>query len=259
VSVRTRLLNLLLAAVLALAVARLATALRSPGPELPGIPEASAPGVAPSAATGAEPEETAAGTRPEGYEVIVARDLFSAARGVIPPAPPAAGKPAAAPPPQPKLTLSGVVIIDGEKTAFLQEGAQEARPRKVREGESFAGGTVKVIRPDGVTFLFAGKEITVPLRMPKEGGAAAVGAALPQPDSTQRRVPQPVFPTNQTGQVRRPQQAVPGAPRVVPPTIEEEPVLDDEEVIMEGEEGTEEFDEEGLMDTGDLNGEEPEE
>jgi hypothetical protein len=259
VSVRIRLLNLLLAAVLALAVARLATALRSPGPELPPIPEASTPEAPPAAAAGAEPEGTAAGAGPEGYEVIVARDLFSATRGVIPPAPPAAGKPSPAPPPQPKLTLSGVVIIDGEKTAFLQEGAQEARPRKVREGESFAGGTVKVIRPDAVTFLFAGKEITVPLRTPKEGGAAAGAPALPQPDTTQRRVPQPGFPANQPGQVRRPQQTVPGAPRFVPPPVEEEPVLDDEDVIMEGEEGMEEFDEEGLMDSGDLDGEEPEE
>lgn len=254
---RTRLLNLLLAAVLALAVARLSTALRSPGPGLPPIPEVSAPEAPPSAAPAQEPEGTAAGAGPEGYEVIVARDLFSAARGVIPPAPPAAGKPAPAPPPQPKLTLSGVVIIDGEKTAFLQEGTQEARPRKVREGESFAGGTVKVIRPDAVTFLFGGKEITVPLRTPKEGGATAVAPPLPQPDAAQRRVSQPGFPTDQSGQVRRPQQGVPGAPRFVPPPVEEEPVLDEEEILMEGEDGTEEFDDEGLMDSGDADFEEP--
>ena len=109
--------------------------------------------------------------------MIVARDLFSPARGVVPPAPAVAGKPAPKPLPPPKLTLYGVVILDGEKSAYLQEGTQQGRPVKVRENENFANGVVKTIRPDGLTFLFGGSEINVPLRTPKEGAVAPPPAA----------------------------------------------------------------------------------
>jgi hypothetical protein len=78
-----------------------------------------------------------------------------------------------------------VVILDGEKTAYLQEGTPDARPRKVRENEAFAGGVVKAIRPDGLTFLFAGSETNIPLRTPKDGAMTVAprgqDAASPQP------------------------------------------------------------------------------
>jgi hypothetical protein len=177
--------------------------------------------------------------------VIAARDLFSAARGVVPPAPPAAAKPAPKPAPQPKLTLTGVVILDGEKTAYLHEGTAEARPRKVREGDAFAGGTVKVIRPDGVTFLFGGSETAIPLRTPKDTGPAprpGDTAGVPvQPDVVPRR-PQPGA-TDATGQLRRPPQAIPGVPRLVP-APDEEPVYEDD-MMIEDEDGA-------LLDEGDL-------
>lgn len=181
---RIRLLNLLLLAVLVFAVSRLWTFLGEPPPSLPAI-GAGTPTPAPEATEPGTSVEVPA-ARPEAYDVIVARDLFSQTRGVVPPAPVAAAKPDAKPQPPPKLTLYGVVIVDGEKAAYLQDGTQEARPRKVRENENFAGGVVKAIRPDGVTFLFHGSEVNLPLRKPQDGAGApplrgqVVGGAVPR-------------------------------------------------------------------------------
>jgi hypothetical protein len=213
VSVRTRLLNFLLLAALALAVSRLWLFLSEPPPGLPAIGPAAA--TAPEAS---KPEQPAAPAeiRPESYDVIVARDVFSPARGVVPPEPPATARPAEKPQPPPKLTLYGVVILDGEKSAYLHEGTQEGRPRKIREGEHFAGGVVKAIRPDGVTFVFAGSEIAIPLRTPKEGATAAPVQAPVAGGTVQRPVTPAPVPRrlNQTGL----QQGRPTAPvRQVPP------------------------------------------
>jgi hypothetical protein len=218
VSVRTRLLNLLLLAALALAASRLWLFLREPPPALPAPPA-----VAASPAAGGlrrEPPAPPPEPQPESYDLIVARDVFSPARGVVPPAPAAAAKPAEKPQPPPKVTLFGVVILDGQKTAYLQEGSAEGRPRKIREGERFAGGIVSAIRPDGVTFLFGGNEVAVPLRTPKEGapglqppvpGAGAV--QRPEtPAPVPRRLPQPSV---QQGRPAAPVRQVPAAP-VVP-------------------------------------------
>jgi hypothetical protein len=238
--VRIRFLNLLLAALVVLAAVRLWTAARAPLPQLPPAPAAESaapPGSMQGAGEPSAASPAAGGT--EGYEVIVARDLFSAARGVVPPAPPTAAKPAPKPPVKPKLTLYGVVIVDGEKAAYLQEGTQEARPRRIREGESFAGGTVKEIRPDGITFLFAGGETAVPLRTPKDAGPAPALQVPPQP---QQAVPprRPAQPAAPGGQVRRPPQATPGVQRMFPapgqePALEEEIPLDEEEEFIDEE------------------------
>ena len=121
---RIRLLNMLLLAAVLFAVFRLWLFLGEPPPALPAI----SAGAATPAAEATEPGQDAEvqESRPEAYDVIVARDLFSPTRGVVPPAPAAAAMPAPKPQPAPKLTLYGVVIIDGEKTAYLQEGTQEA-------------------------------------------------------------------------------------------------------------------------------------
>ena len=191
---RTRLLNLLLLAALLYSASLLWRFVGQPPPALPPIETGGAPPPAAAAergVTSATPE-----VRPEAYEVIVARDLFSPTRGVVPPAPAAAAQPAARPQPPPKLTLYGVVVLDGEKSAYIQEGAQEGRPTKVRENQPFAGGTIVSIRPDGVTFQYAGSEIVLPLRAPKEtppGGVGESGAAAQQPSAPvayPRRVPQ---------------------------------------------------------------------
>jgi hypothetical protein len=253
VSVRTRLLNLLLLAALALAVSRLWLFLREPPPALPGIST-----IAASPAAGGFRREQPAPPpepHPESYDVIVARDVFSPLRGVVPPAPSAAAKQAEKPQPPPKLTLFGVVILDGQKTAYLHEGSAEGRPRKIHEGERFAGGIVSAIRPDGVTFLFGGSEVAVPLRTPKEG---APGAQAPVPGAVQRpetsapvprRVPQPSV---QQGRPAAPVRQVPAAsvmPRFTPPA----------EPADNG--GEEYFPEEGPddMDAQDTVDEEPEE
>jgi len=212
--VRIRLLNLLLLSAVVLAVFRLWLFLGEPPPALPAI---SAGTTTPApAAIEREQNGEVPGSRPEVYDVIVARDMFSPTRGVVPPAPAAATKPPPKTLPAPKVTLYGVVIIDGEKTAYLQEGTQEARPRKVRENENFAGGVLSAIRPDGVTFLFAGSEINVPLRTPKDG----LGAPFPRGQGTEGAVPRteapvaPVaLPRRQAPQgVQQGQMPVPGRP-----------------------------------------------
>jgi len=226
--VRIRLLNVVLLAALVFAISRLWLFLGEPPPSLPAINAGATPSAVP--ATKREQNAEVAELPPAAYDVIVARDLFSPTRGVVPPAPTAATKPASKPLPAPKLTLYGVVIIDGEKTAYLQEGTQEGRPRKVRENEHFAGGVVKTIRPDGITFLFSGSEITVPLRTPKFGAEAlsargqAPGGSAPRPGTpvafprrqlpTGRQLPAPGSPATATHAMPP---AFPGMPPVIPP------------------------------------------
>lgn len=248
---RIRLLNLLLLSVLVLAVSRLWLFLGEPPPSLPEISAGAIPPEPEATAGGQNPEVPA--VRPEAYDVIVARDLFSPTRGVMPPAPTAAAKPESRPQPPPKLTLSGVVIIDGEKAAYLQEGTQDARPRKVRENENFAGGVVKTIRPDGVTFLFAGSEISVPLRKPQDGA----GAPPPRAQGVGGVVPRSVAPVNPVTMPRRMpptgvqqgQLPVPGRaarpermPVIAPPVETGDEVFGDEEFPEEYPPGEEEPD-----------------
>jgi hypothetical protein len=237
--VRIRLLNLLLLSAVVLAVSRLWIFLGEPPPALPAI----GAGTTTPATEQIEREQVAEvpESRPEAYDVIVARDMFSPARGVVPPAPSAATKPPPKALAPPNLTLSGVVIIDGDKAAYLQEGSQEARPRKVRENENFAGGVLKAIRPDGVTFLFAGSEINVPLRIPKDGAGApsprglGSGGTIPRAESPVAPV---ALPRRQkpigAQQVQmpvpgRPPGAAPRMPGAAPPVQPESEVFEDEE------------------------------
>jgi len=211
--VRTRLVNLVLLALLAFAVARFWSFVSEPPPVLPAIkPDAATP----AALVKTTQKTEAVDSRPEAYDAIVARDLFSPARGVVPPAPTAAAKAAPKPQPPPKLTLYGVVIVDGEKAAYLQEGTQAGLPRKVREKENFAGGVVSAIRPDGVTFLFSGVPTNVPLRTPKDGAGTP---AARSPDAA-AAVPPAAFPRRQPGQLpgSRPANSPPAVmPGAMPP------------------------------------------
>jgi hypothetical protein len=240
-------LNVALLVALLFAISRLWVFLGEPPPSLPVV--SSPASRAAETAVEDEPKAEVASSPPESYDVIVARDLFSPARGVVPPAPAAA---AVSPPkslPAPKLTLYGVVILDGEKTAYLQEGTQEVRPRKVRENENFAGGVLKAIRPDGVTFLFAGSEINVPLRTPKDGAGApsprVQGAAgVVQRPEAPVGFPRRLAPTGvQQGQLPvpgRPQGAAPGMPAVAPAVDPADEDFEDEEFPEEfvpGDEG----------------------
>jgi hypothetical protein len=244
--VRIRLLNILLLSAVVLAVSRFWLFLGEPPPALPAI---SAGTTTPAtAAIGREQDAEVQESRPEVYDVIVARDMFSSARGVVPPAPAAATKPPPKTLPAPKLTLYGVVIIDGEKTAYLQEGTQEVRPRKVRENENFAGGVLKAIRPDGVTFLFADSEINVPLRTPKDGagapssrgqGAAGAVPRIEAPVAFPRRLTPTGVQQGQMPVPGRPANAAQGLPAVDLPEEPEVEVFGDEEFpeeFMPGEE-----------------------
>lgn len=246
---RTRLLNLSLLAGLLLAVTRFWLFLGEPPPALPPMAaEATAPEIA---TTDRVQRAEAAESRPEAYDVIVARDLFSPTRGVIPPAPAATAGSRVQPPP--KLTLYGVVIVDDEKAAYLQEGTQESRPRKVRINENFAGGVVKTIRADGITFLFSGSEVRVPLRTPKFGAEApparGQAQAAPAPSSgtpvvfPRRQLPAPGRPATVVPAIRA---AGPGNAAAFPGPSVVPPVGPDDEAVAE-EEFSEEPASEGEM------------
>lgn len=228
---RTRLLNVSLLAALLLALSRFWLFLGEPPPALPPpAAEATAPEAGP---TDRGQQAEVAAFRPEAYDVIVARDLFSPSRGVVLPAPAAAAAARVQPPP--KLTLFGVVIVDDDKAAYLQEGTQDSRPRKVRVNENFAGGVVKTIRADGITFLFSGSEIKVPLRTPKPGAEApfargqAQGGAAPSPAAPV------VFPRRQLPAPGRPASGIPANPAAPPGMSVVPPVEPGDEAVAEEE------------------------
>jgi hypothetical protein len=137
----------------------------------------------------------------EALREIVDRNLFSPSRGSAevstatkPPSPP----PVAAAPL--KVTLFGVVIEEeGDRYAFLQDASRggSGRPKKYREGDSFAGAKVKSIRSDRVILETGSREQTVNLRSPKEGipsvaptpgpAGAVPGTPSPRPARRVRR------------------------------------------------------------------------
>jgi hypothetical protein len=249
-------LNLLLTALLVAAGLRLRALWLQPPPQAPESAPVKAAAKAPAGARGpgedaaGEPEEAAA-PKPEDYAVIVAKDLFSPARGVAPPAASLAAAPPPKPQPPPKVTLFGVVILDGERVAYLSEGTQETRPRKVREGESFAGGKITAIRADGVTFQFAGRDTSLPLRVPKEGlaplPAAPQAVSMPVAPGMPVAPAAPVVPRRFQNGRRVPampgQAAVPGVPTFVPPA--EGTGAGEEETFQEGVDGSDDAGDEG--------------
>jgi hypothetical protein len=252
--VRTRLLNVALLVALVTAVSRLWLFLGEPPPSLPAVESPAAQPAEPAA--GRETKAATAASAPESFDVIVARDLFSPARGVVPPAPAVASSPPPKPVPPPKLTLYGVVILEGEKTAYLQEGTQQGRPAKVRENDKFANGLVKAIRPDGVTFLFGGSEINVPLRTPKDGASAPSPVGQDAAGVTQRPQAPVTFPRRQLPP-GLPQGQLPAAGRpTVPPR--KTPVAAPPVAVPPVEPGSEVFEEEefpeGVMPGGDAPG-----
>lgn len=213
------LVNLLLCAAVAITGSRFWSSWQQPLPGLPAPPPAARIPTPPEQVTPGKAGDAAK----EIYDIIVARDLFSPARGIVAATATKAAGPAAKPLPPPKLTLYGVVILDAEKTAFLQEGTQETKPRRVREGEAFAGGKVSAIRPDGISFLFAGNEVSVPLRTPKENIAPPQTARQPEqpaPVPTPQGALQQQFQTPQGAsapQFQTPQRGVP--PQIRPPGV----------------------------------------
>jgi|GEM_PF-4580099 len=76
-----------------------------------------------------------------------------------------------------QLVLYGVIIVDGKKTALLQDVSQ-THPRNIHEGESFAGGVITAIRSNGVTFRYAEQDLNIPLgagRTATTGGPGEMG------------------------------------------------------------------------------------
>ncbi len=168
--------NLVLLAALAVMIARFPAFLSTPQVTLPSV--APLPPQEPFALPAPSPPPAE-----EALREIVSRSLFSPSRGKVelaatttpPPAPP----PVAAPL---KVTLFGIVIEEeGARYAYLQDasGGGGSRPKKCREGDSFAGAKVKSIQPDRVILETGSQEQTVNLRSPKEGIPSVARTSLP--------------------------------------------------------------------------------
>jgi hypothetical protein len=101
-----------------------------------------------------------------------------------------------------QATLFGVVIEEeGGRYAYLQDSSQggNSRPKKYREGDSFAGTKVKSILSDRVILEAGSQEQTVNLRTPKEG----IPPVMPVLSQTGRAAGTP--PPRSTRRLRRPQ------------------------------------------------------
>jgi hypothetical protein len=186
--------NLVLLIALAVVIARFPSSLSAPPVTLPAV--APPPTREPFALPPALPPPTE-----EALREIANRSLFSPSRGKVALA--TATEPPA-PPPVPaaplKVTLFGVVIEEeGGKYAYLQDssGGGSSRPKKYREGDSFAGAKVKSIRPDRVILETGSLEQIVNLRSPKEGipnlarKSLPVNRAAPKLSPAPRPAPRP--------------------------------------------------------------------
>lgn len=190
---RPWLLNLILLLAIGLASARLFSTLTyapSPLPEVEEVSEQTLPvSVGPAPAP------------PAAYAEIAERNLFSSRRGKKEPPraetePEEPAKPVAAP----KATLFGIVTEDGgERYAYMTDDAspQKGKPKKYREGDPFAGTTVKEILSDRVILASGAREHTLSLRAPKSGieeyqppPPAVQGLSAPPPVRPRRTVPQ---------------------------------------------------------------------
>lgn len=173
--------NLLLALAIALAGAKLFSVLTSSPPSLPVPAKVSGKAVPLPAVRPAVPAKT--------YNEIVDRNLFSARRGKVEPPAETASAPAvikAVPPP--KATLFGIVMDDsGEKYAFMTDdsSAQKGKPKKYREGDTFAGATIDEILHDRVVMASGTTKHTVSLRAPKTGIEAYRPPAQPRRQTVQ--------------------------------------------------------------------------
>jgi hypothetical protein len=181
--------NLVLLFALAVVIARFPAALGEPPVTLPSLapPPAREPRTLPPSLP--PPSE-------EALQEVVNRNLFSPARGKVEPETAAAATPA--PPPAEaaplKVTLFGVVIEEeGERFAYLQDssGGGSSRPKKYREGDSFAGAKVKSIRSDRVILEAGSQEQTVNLRTPKEGVPAFKPTSRPANRANPNLSPKP--------------------------------------------------------------------
>lgn len=180
--------NLVLLVALAVVIARFPSALSAPRLMLPPIP--SPPVREPLVLHSPSPPPAA-----EALQGIVSRNLFHVSRGkvklvteaVTPAPPPVAAAPLNA-------TLFGVVIEEaGERYAYLLEEARggSSRPKKYREGDSFAGAKVKSIRADRVILEAGSREQTVNLRSPKEGIPFVAPASPPVNSARPAVLPMP--------------------------------------------------------------------
>jgi hypothetical protein len=157
--------NLLLVLALALAGGKLFSAISASPPPLPVPAEVSGKASPLPAVRATVPPRT--------YGEIVDRNLFSAKRGKVEPPVEATAAPVvpkAVPPP--KATLFGIVMDDsGEKYAYLTDdsSSRKGKPKKYREGDTFAGAVINEILHDRVIMSSGATKHTVSLRAPKTG------------------------------------------------------------------------------------------
>lgn len=194
---RFRVINVILIALIALAIWRTVDVWRRTPPDIPD--HADAPGPAPD--TVAAPARRP--SMPQLVATITDKDLFDVSRQA-----PSAGSsgpsPEATPPPPPTLKLSGVVSVGDYREAVFVDTNQNNKQIRMREGEEINGYKVTEIKPLQVSLVNgAGDNVKIDLLIDtsKNPGAKATGPAglVPPPPRPGVRPPARVAGANVPG------------------------------------------------------------
>ena len=172
--------NVVLLGVAALCVLSIVRTLTVRVPDVTVRPRPTAPAAA--ATRAAEPPPS-----PAAYSVVAARNLFSPTRTE---APPATTQAAAASARLPKPLLFGIVLRDGQPTAYIEDPATK-RVAGYRIGDSVAGGTLQKIAADSVVVNRPEGAVDVRLHDPSKPRPAAPPVPGTPPGTI---VPKPAVP-----------------------------------------------------------------
>jgi hypothetical protein len=169
---RFRIINVILIALIALAIWRTVDVWRRTPPDIPD--HAEAPGPAPDT-VGAPARRPAL---PQLVATITDKDLFDVSRQA--PSNASGPTPEATPPPPPTLKLSGVVSIGDYREAVFVDTNQNNKQIRMHEGEEISGYKVTEIKPLQVSLVNgAGDNVKLDLLIDtsKTAGAKPTGPA----------------------------------------------------------------------------------
>jgi hypothetical protein len=196
-------LNVVMAAVAALAIAYIVQQAMAPMP-MPGAGRTRPAAPAAAAAPADTPRPPTA-----AYGVVTARNLFSPTRSEAP-----ASSVAVNTPPMVKPNLFGVVLREGAPIAYLEDPATK-RVAGYRVGDAIVGGTVQKISADGVVIARPDGAVDIRLRDPSRPRPAPVPQAptaqgVPGAPPVAGSLPGVIPPAAMPPQVAQP--GVPGQP-----------------------------------------------
>jgi hypothetical protein len=238
-------------------------------PDRESTPAAPEPVAAEETSAAAPEVPTPPGPPPrEQYQVIVAKNLFTASRSPAPPPPATVAAVAPVVPvenPQDRYILYGVVWLEGGKSFAIVKDKKtpNAKPRSYAVGDVLGGGhAVRAINSTRVVIASAGRETELRLRSPKGAEdtgfvprpvtpSSPVPAAGVQPPMPQGGMKTPVQQIQRPG-VRQPQPVpqparrtpVPRPPAAIDEDEEDMDDMGDDEYFDEDEFDEDEFDDE---------------